>query len=130
MRRTTPDDSFASEFGRELSRHYEKRGTEVTDEQFAATLGVSRPALRKYLRGGAMPGLGTVVLAFRRYGVNVPYQGTPLFGKRHSKNGAIPVAQLILPFSVHSPDADIVETSLDRKSPQEFEFRLRVTKRA
>jgi len=129
MKRTRSDDAFAAEFGRELSLKYRNREDDVTDEQFAASLGVCRPALMKYLSGSAMPSLSVVVLAFRRYGINVPYLGTPLFGKgRRSTRSAADAAQLILPFSVQSVDADIVETNLDRKSPHGFELRVRLRK--
>ncbi len=128
MKSTPDDEKFAADFGRELKRHYElaTQASNLSDEQFAATLDVSRPALRKYLQGKATPCLRVIVLAFTQYGINVPYIGTPLFGTRAGRKSASASRQLILPFSVQASNADIIETSLDRKGPHAFEVRIRL----
>jgi transcriptional regulator with XRE-family HTH domain len=130
VRRTLDDDRFATEFGRELSRHYHRVTNEsrISDEDFARSLGVTRPALMKYLHGNAMPGLGVVVQAFLQYGVNIPYRGTPLFGSRKRPKGEPAVSQLVLPFSVQSAGVDTIETNLDRKGPNGFELRITLNK--
>jgi transcriptional regulator with XRE-family HTH domain len=133
MKRTLDDASFAAAFGRELKRHYDdatKPGTggpELSDEQFAATLDVTRPALRKYLNGSAMPALRVVVLAFQRYKINVPYFGTPLFGKS-TKAGVIGSAmtQLVLPFSVQGLNTETIEAKIEAKGENRFELRVNV----
>src|SRR5580658_677193 len=107
MKRTADDQVFAAEFGLELKRHYDRATQKsgdspgLSDEQFAATLDVTRPALMKYLKGATMPTLRVVVLAFLSYGVNVPYFRMPLFGKRGRRVPfSAATAQLVLPFSV------------------------------
>jgi transcriptional regulator with XRE-family HTH domain len=131
MKRTPDDDAFAAAFGHELKRHYEaatgKGSTErkLSDEEFAATLDVSRTALMKYLRGGATPSLRVVVLAFRNYGICVRYSGTPIFRERqHRKELAQSITQLVLPFSVHGPNAAGIEAKIEPKGQNRFEIHV------
>jgi transcriptional regulator with XRE-family HTH domain len=131
MKRTPEDEAFALEFGRELNRHYDRAtqagpdGSGLTDEQFAATLDVSRPALKKYLKGAAMPTLRVVVLAFLRYRISVAYFRTPLFGKRSRKgHGTQAAAQLVLPFSVQCVNASAVDARVSPKGVNRFEIRV------
>lgn len=135
MKRTSEDEAFASEFGRELKLHYDRAtekgvgGPELSDEQFAATLDVTRPALKKYLAGGTMPALRVVVLAFLRYGVNVAYFGTPLFGRRRAKHSPpIALAQLVLPFSVQGLNTASIQTKIEPRGVNRFEIRVNVRK--
>jgi transcriptional regulator with XRE-family HTH domain len=134
MKRTAEDESFAAEFGRELKGHYDRltepdrQGRRMSDEQFAAALDVTRPALKKYLNGTAMPTLRVIVLAFVRYGVNIPYFGTPLFGKKRPK-GIVPArAQLVLPFSVQGLNTAVIQTRIENKGANRFEVRVDVGK--
>lgn len=131
MKQTSEDKIFAADFGRELRRHYEHatqkgvNGLKLSDEQFAATLDVSRPALRKYLHGATTPALRVVVLAFLRYGINVSYFGTPLFGKRKRKDhdgGAM--TQLVLPFSVQGLNSASIQTKIEPRGQNGFELRV------
>ncbi|MGC1363514.1 MAG: hypothetical protein WA826_20250, partial [Silvibacterium sp.] len=117
MKSTLDDKNFAVEFGRELKHHYDRatregvNGVKLSDEQFASTLDVTRPALKKYLGGSAMPALRVVVLAFIQYGINVPYFGTPLFGKKGKKRESSPaITQLVLPFSVQGLNTAAIQT--------------------
>jgi transcriptional regulator with XRE-family HTH domain len=135
MKRTPDDDVFAAEFGRELKRHYDRAtkkeddSPRLTDEQFAATLDVTRPALMKYLKGGATPTLRVVVLAFLRYGVNVSYTRMPLFGKRVRKVSTNSrVAQLVLPFSVRGLNAGTIQTKVEPKGVNSFEIWVDIQK--
>lgn len=131
MKRTPEDEAFAAEFGRELKLHYDRAtgkgigGREFSDEQFAATLDVTRPALKKYLTGAAMPALRVVVLAFLCYGVNVDYFGTPLFSRRrHKQSAPAAPAQLVLPFSVQGLNAATIQTKIEPKGVNRFEIRV------
>jgi hypothetical protein len=135
MKRTSEDEAFAIEFGRALKIHYDRAtekdigGPELSDEQFAASLDVTRPALKKYLSGSAMPALRVVVLAFLRYGINVAYFGTPLFSRRRNKQ-MLPVAftQLVLPFSVQGLNTATIQTKIEPKGVNRFELRVNVQK--
>lgn len=124
---------FAAEFGRELKRHYDlaTRRTggkpELSDEQFAATLDVTRPALKKYLCGAAMPAVRVVVLAFLKYGINVAYFGTPLFDqKRRKRTGASATTQLVLPFSIQGVNSAAIQTKIESMGQNRFELRVNV----
>jgi transcriptional regulator with XRE-family HTH domain len=135
MKRTPEDEAFAIEFGRELKEHYDHatqpsaNSAGMTDEQFAASLDVTRAALMKYLMGTAMPTLRVVVLAFLRYGVRVPYFRTPLFGKRSRKDApASTSAQLILPFSVQGLNTSAVQARVQPRGVNRFEIRVDVQK--
>ncbi len=135
MKRTQDDETFAAEFGRELRRHYDhatQKGVSspgMSDEQFAATLDVTRPALMKYLKGTTMPTLRVVVLAFLRYGVNVAYFRTPLFGRRgRSGSPSQAAVQLVLPFSVHGLNIATIQTKIEPKGVNRFEIRVDVQK--
>jgi transcriptional regulator with XRE-family HTH domain len=135
MKRTPDDEAFSAEFGRELKRHYDRatqKGGDspaLSDEQFAATLDVTRPALMKYLKGAAMPTLRVVVLAFLRYGVNVAYFRMPLFGKRGRKDSPTPTSvQLVLPFSVQGLNTATIQTKVEPKGVNRFEIRVDIQK--
>ena len=135
MKCTAQDKEFAIAFGRELTEHYARltngeNGTDrMSDEEFAATLGVTRPALKKYLRGAATPSVGVVVSAYLRYRINVGYSGVPLFGrKRSAAPRDNPRTQLVFPFSVRGSSLDTVETRIEPKGENQFELRVEVRK--
>ena len=134
MKRTPDDQAFAVAFGRELKAHYDRAtqpstdGSEMTDEQFAATIDVTRPALKKYLNGTAMPTLRVVVLAFLRYGVKVPYFHTHLFGNKGRKLHSAPEAQLVLPFSVQGLNTSAIQARVQPKGINRFEIRVDIGK--
>jgi transcriptional regulator with XRE-family HTH domain len=133
VKRTSDDERFGVEFGRELKVHYIRAtekgvgGPELSDEDFAATLDVTRPALRKYLNGAAMPTLRVIVLAFLRYGINVPYFGTSLFGgKRPKRQVSSAPTQLVLPFSVQGLNASTIHTKIEPRGLNRFEIRVNI----
>jgi hypothetical protein len=130
MKRTSEDVQFALEFGRQLKLRYlalrnSPAGT-MSEEQFATTLDVSRPALRKYFSGTAMPTVRTAALAYLRHGVSVSYFGTPLFGKLGSKSVPLPPAQLVLPFSVRGLNTSSVSAKIKPTGVNQFELSLEV----
>jgi transcriptional regulator with XRE-family HTH domain len=132
MKRTSEDDEYAPEFGRRLKAHYDiarmepPTGKGLSDEEFAATLDITRPALRKYLNGRAMPTLRTVVLAFRVYGIAVPYFGVPLFRTRRQVHKSAGVTQLVLPFSVRGLGSFGVQARIAPRGENKFELRVDV----
>jgi transcriptional regulator with XRE-family HTH domain len=135
MKKTPEDEAFAIDFGRELKEHYDRailpgaEGPGATDEQFAASLDVTRAALRKYLKGEAMPALRVVVLAFLRYGVKVSYFRTPLFSKRSRKGSrGSSTTQLVLPFSVQGLNTSMIQAKVAPKGVNRFELRVDVEK--
>lgn len=126
---------FASEFGRQLRQHYDRAtekglgGPELSDQAFAATLDVSRPALMKYLSGSAMPTVRVVALAFLRYGVNVAYFGTPLFAKGKGKRIlSHSSTQLVLPFSIQALNSAGLQARVESKGVNRFELRVDIRK--
>jgi hypothetical protein len=137
MKRTPEDEAFAVEFGEQLKLHYDRAtqkradGPRLSDDQFAATLDVTRPALKKYLNGAATPTIRVVVLAFLRYGVNATYFGTHLFGKKRSKEASPSgLAQLVLPFSVQGLNTTTIQTKIEPKGVNCFEIRVDIQKTA
>jgi transcriptional regulator with XRE-family HTH domain len=132
MKRTLEDDEFAAEFGRRLKAHYDAsilktdKGKGPSDEKFAASLDVSRAALKKYLAGEAMPTVRTAVLAYHKYGINIPYLGTPLFSGKTRTKGRVSTEQLILPFSVRSLSTATIQARVQPKGLNQFEVRVTV----
>jgi hypothetical protein len=127
MKQTLEDEAFAVGFGQELRQHYERStqagagGGALSDEAFAATLNVTRPALKKYLAGAATPSISVIVLAYERYGINVPYAGTPLFNKKSRlKRNAPGGTQLVLPFSVQSFGSTSVHAKIEPRGENRF----------
>jgi transcriptional regulator with XRE-family HTH domain len=111
MKQTPEDLRFAGDFADALRPHIaaEKRGGRSL-KQIAERLGVTEPALKKYLGGQTTPCLRTVVLAYDRYGVSVPYSGVSFAGdvrgKRKRKTQSNPLQQLFLPFEIQAPGSN------------------------
>jgi len=132
MKRTEEDIVFAAAFARELIIHYGRVSgpragrRRMRDEEFAGTLGVSRSALKKYLKGRAMPGVRTLVLAYERYGINLPYLGTPLFKGSRTRRPHQITGQLLLPFSIRSLNIGAVHAKVEATGPNRFEVRVNI----
>jgi transcriptional regulator with XRE-family HTH domain len=130
----TPDDlRFAGDFAEALRPHIaEAKRSGHSLRQIAEGLGVTEPALKKYLGGRTTPCLRTVVLAYDRYGVSVPYSGVSFAGnvrgKRKHRGQSIPLQQLFLPFEIQAPgskdrlDLKLLPTGVSR-------YQLQVTLR-
>jgi transcriptional regulator with XRE-family HTH domain len=86
----------------------DEKGKGFSLKQIAKELGVTEPALKKYLSGQTTPCLRTVALAYDRYQVSVPYSGINFVGgnskgrKRRGKQSTT-LQQLSLPFEIHTP---------------------------
>jgi transcriptional regulator with XRE-family HTH domain len=136
MKRTPEDDVFVEEFARELRRAYEatrEKDSGVTDEIFATSIGVKRPQLTKYLRGEAMPSLRTVALAYRTYGISVPYEQVPakkLITVAKSRKGKFTQEplQLVLPFTIRSHHYGECEVQLTPIRSKRYELRIRMNR--
>lgn len=109
----TPDDlRFAGDFAEALRPHVadeKRRGRSL--KEIARKLGVTEPALKKYLGGRTTPSLRSVVLAYAIFGVSVPYSGVSFVGvrgrrKRSEGPGSRPLQQLFLPFEIQTPSPD------------------------
>jgi len=115
-------DQFSKELGQKYSRH------KGADEEFARLLDVSRPALKKYLAGKAMPGVRTVALAYERLGINVRYGKfeAKLLHQRAKSNRRSPEAQLLLPFAIESLDQKNIEIELIEKKPNRIAMNVSI----
>jgi hypothetical protein len=111
MKQTPEDLRFAGDFAEALRPHVDterKRGHAL--KVIAEWLGVTEPALKKYLGGRTTPCLRTVVLAYDRYGVSVPYSGVSFAGsdprRKRGRKQSSPLQQLFLPFEIQTPSSD------------------------
>jgi transcriptional regulator with XRE-family HTH domain len=129
MKRTPEDTTFAFEFGRELKARYDSAKRQgLSDEDFAKSIGVVRAQLDRYLRGEAVPGIRTVALAYRKYGIATPYGQTPaaapLTGRKRRRKGTD--NQLELPFTVWAEGPGIAELKLKPVSARKFALLLTI----
>jgi transcriptional regulator with XRE-family HTH domain len=132
MKRTDDDRQFGAEFAKRLRPLYQKALAEgQTEKEFARRLGVDRGGLQRYLRTGAMPSFRTVVLAYREFGIAIPYAGTaPVAlvsgkGKRRRKSSDL---QMNLPLTIEASQGEI-DVIIKRKSPQRIRLQLRALRR-
>jgi transcriptional regulator with XRE-family HTH domain len=130
MARTKPhqpeDLRFIEEFSEKLNEEYGKR--KCSDAEFARKLDVSRPALKKYLDGAAMPGLRTVALASCNLGINVSYgkfDAKRLCSRGRSNRGSVE-AQLLLPFAIESLKQENIEIELVEKKPNRIAMNVSI----
>ena len=127
--RTADDDAFVKQFAPALKRAYEKEKAKgTTDQQFAASIGVERPQLNRYLDGESMPSVRTVAFAHRKYQIAIPYDRVSLQGalpKKSRGQKAGPPVQMVLPFTIQTEKASArVDLRLDSVSARKFAFRL------
>ena len=130
MARTKPhqpeDLRFIEEFSEKLNEEYDKR--KCSDAEFAGKLDVSRPALKKYLDGAAMPGLRTVALASCNLGINVSYgkfDAKRLCSRGRSNRRSVE-AQLLLPFAIESLKQENIEIELVEKKPNRIAMNVSI----
>ena len=100
------DRKFIKDFAAQLNEHYKnaKLGN-VSDQEFADSLDVSRQALQDYLDAKAMPTMRALALAVDRYHLDLGYQGTSFRAARRDQLTIENTAeQLSLPFIFVSPD--------------------------
>jgi len=122
MKRTQEDTEFAALFGRELKAKYDaaKRG-DMTDAEFADSIGVVRAQLDKYLRGEAVPGIRSIALAKQRYGIDVPYDGIFVSKSAKKRGRNEPTTdQLELPFVIWAEGPGQYDLKLRPVSARKF----------
>jgi len=130
MARTKPfqpeDLRFIEKFSKELRAKYSDH--KGSDDEFAKKLDVSRPALKKYLDGAAMPGLRTVALAYENLNINVRYGrfDAKLLNQRGKSNRRSVEAQLLLPFAIESLKQENIEVELVNKKPNRIEMSVSI----
>lgn len=131
MKRTEEDRQFGAEFAKRLRPFYERSLTDgQTEKEFARRLGVDRGGLQRYLRTSAMPSFRTIVLAYREFGIAIPYADTESAvlasgrGKRRRKTS---ILQMDLPLTIEAPQGEI-NVVIKRKSPQRIRLLLRALK--
>jgi hypothetical protein len=109
MKQTSDDLRFASDFAVELEPHVSSERMKGSSfRRIAGELGITEPALKKCLAGRTTPSLRTVVLAFEKYGVSVPYSGIAFtaqkqLNKRERQRKPRSSTQLLLPFEIETP---------------------------
>jgi transcriptional regulator with XRE-family HTH domain len=132
MKRTDEDQQFGAEFAKRLRPFYDKALAEgQTEKTFARRLGVDRGGLQRYLRTGAMPSFRTIVLAYREFGITIPYAGTgseALVSGRAKRRRRTSDLQMDLPLTIEAPHGEI-NVVIKRKSPQRIRLQLRALRR-
>jgi transcriptional regulator with XRE-family HTH domain len=130
MARTKPhqpeDLQFIEAFSKRLNEEYEKGA--CSDAEFARKLDVSRPALQKYLKKAAMPGIRTVALAYSNLGINVSYgkfDAKHLCSRGRSNRRSVE-AQLLLPFAIESLKQENIEIELVEKKPNRIAMNVSI----
>jgi len=130
MKRTDEDRQFGAEFAKQLRPFYEKALTDgQTEKDFARRLGIDRGGLQRYLRSGAMPSFRTIVLAYREFGIVIPYAGTPSAGlvSRRGRRRKTSELQMDLPLTIEALQGEI-NVVIKKKSPQRVRLQLRALK--
>jgi transcriptional regulator with XRE-family HTH domain len=131
MKRTTEDVQFGAEFAKRLQAFYERAiaGGE-TEGAFARRLGVGRGGLQRYLKKQAAPSLRTVVLAYRQFGISIPYAGVetaPFISTKRRKGRQISDLQMDLPLTIEAPEGEI-SVVIKKKSAQRYRLQLHIRK--
>ena len=131
MKRTEEDQLFGTEFAKQLKPFYEKAlAAGETEKAFAQRLGVDRGGLHRYLWRNAMPGLRTVVLAYREFGISIPYSGVrtkALVSRKGKRRKGVSELQMDLPLTIEAPQGEI-DIVIKKKTAQRFRLQLRVRK--
>jgi transcriptional regulator with XRE-family HTH domain len=132
MKRTDEDQQFGAEFAKRLTPFYKRALADgQTEKEFARRLGVDRGGLQRYLRTSAMPSFRTIVLAYREFGIVIPYAGTEsvaLVSGRGKPRRRASALQMDLPLTIEAPQGEI-SVVIKRKSPQRIRLQLRALKR-
>ena len=131
MKRTEEDQQFGAEFAKRLRPFYERALADgQTEKEFARRLGVDRGGLQRYLRTSAMPSFRTIVLAYKEFGIIIPYAGTEaelLVSRRGRLRRKPSELQMDLPLTIEAPNGEI-DVVIKRKSPSRIRLRLRALK--
>jgi transcriptional regulator with XRE-family HTH domain len=128
MKRTNEDRQFGAEFSQQLRPFYDKALADgQTEKRFAQRIGVDRGGLQRYLKTGAMPSFRTIVLAYREFGIAIPYAGVPaapLVSGRARRRPKTSDLQMDLPLTIEARRGEI-EVVIKKRSPQRIRLQLR-----
>lgn len=132
MKRTEEDRQFGAEFARRLRPLYQEAlANGVSEKVFAGRLGVDRGGLQRYLRQEAMPGFRTIVLAYREFGILIPYAGTESIAivsgrvRRRRTNSDL---QMDLPLTIETRQGQ-VDVVIKKKTARRVTLQVRAVKR-
>lgn len=133
MKRTPEDDAFIAEFVPKLKRAYEsEKARGISDQKFAESIGVERAQLDRYLDQQSMPSVRTVVLAYEKYHIAVPYRRISLqraLPKKARKETSEAFKQMVLPFTIETGKASArVDVKLSPISDRKFALQLTIGK--
>ena len=131
MKRTEEDQQFGYEFAKRLKSFYDAALTEgVTEKAFARRIGVDRGGLQRYLQKHAMPSHRTIVLAYREFGIAIPYAGIEtrtLISSKGKKRRQFSELQMTLPLTIEAPQGEI-DVQIKKRTSQRFRLQLQVRK--
>jgi len=131
VKRTDDDQQFGMEFAKRLQTFYEQAlANGATEKDFAKQLGVDRGGLQRYLKKHAAPSLRTAVLAFREFGICIPYAGVDtlaLVSKKGVRRRKLTGLQMDLPLTIEAPQGEI-DVVIKKKSAHRFRLQLHVRK--
>lgn len=131
MKRTEEDQQFGAEFAKRLKPIYEKAiQSGETEKAFARRLGVDRGGLQRYLQRHAMPSHRTIVLAYKEFGIAIPYAGIEtrtLISLKGKKRRQLSELQMTLPLTIEAPQGEI-DVRVKKSSAQRFRLQLQVRK--
>lgn len=133
MKRTTEDQQFGAEFAKQIRPFYDEAIAKgQTETEFARRIGVNRGGLLRYLRKHAMPSHRTIVLAYREFGIAIPYasvQTGPLVSTKARRRRNASDLQMDLPLTIEAPEGEI-SVVIKKKTAQRYRLQLHVRKQA
>ena len=111
MKRTEEDQQFGAEFAKRLRPFYKSAMAQgQTEKDFARRFGVDQRRSAALFKNSAMPSFRTIVLAYREFGIKIPYANTDSAvlvsgkGKRRRRTSEL---QMDLPLTIEAPQGEI-----------------------
>ena len=130
MKRTLEDEQYGKDFAERLRPFYKSALAEgETESAFARRLGIDRGGLQRYLNKHATPSLRTAVLAFREFGIAIPYASVetkPLVSGVGTRK-KVTEMQMDLPLAIDTPQGEM-DLVLTKKSAHGYRLRFRIKK--
>ncbi len=124
------DKAFMNVFAQKLRdrREKAKESENVSYEEFARKLGLTRAGLLKYLKEQNVPSPQMLETIYRVWGVQVGYGelDTRLIKSRARRNKESSEAQMLLPFAIENLTNENITVELTRKRPSGIELNLSI----
>jgi len=124
------DKAFMSVFAQKLRdrREKAKESENVSYEEFARKLGLTRAGLLKYLKEENVPSPQMLETIYRVWGVQVGYGDldTKLIKSRARRNRRSSEAQMLLPLAIEDLTNENITVELTRKKPSGIELNLSI----